>query len=154
MGEFNDFADYDGVLPLLDMTSHQKPLATALLSAGLSQRGLMKALTVMSLEDVLKDFLFSGRGEDFAALIGVLDPPNLGRQRRPFVDQFEDVQVKFVDLRAQIPERRRGPIRRRRGRTVGFARHGWSRRGVAGIPPYCMKSLNQCQRIGSDLSIL
>src|SRR5437763_10563685 len=41
-------------LPLLDMTSHQKPLATALLSAGLSQRGLMKALTVMSLEDVLK----------------------------------------------------------------------------------------------------
>jgi len=41
-------------LPLLDMASHQKHLATALLSAGLSQQGFMKAVTIMSLEDVLK----------------------------------------------------------------------------------------------------
>jgi hypothetical protein len=41
-------------LPLLDMASHQKHLATALLSAGLSQQGFMKAVTIMSLDDVLK----------------------------------------------------------------------------------------------------
>jgi len=41
-------------LPLLDMASHQKQLATALLSAGLSQQGFMKAVTIMSLDDVLK----------------------------------------------------------------------------------------------------
>jgi hypothetical protein len=41
-------------LPLMDMASHQKHLATALLSAGLSQQGFMKAVTIMSLDDVLK----------------------------------------------------------------------------------------------------
>jgi hypothetical protein len=41
-------------LPLLDMASYQKQLATALLSAGLSQQGFMKAVTIMSLDDVLK----------------------------------------------------------------------------------------------------
>jgi hypothetical protein len=41
-------------LPLLDMASYQKHLATALLSAGLSQQGFMKAVTIMSLDDVLK----------------------------------------------------------------------------------------------------
>jgi len=38
----------------MDMASHQKHLATALLSAGLSQQGFMKAVTIMSLDDVLK----------------------------------------------------------------------------------------------------
>src|ERR1700719_4580411 len=41
-------------LPLLDMASHQKHLGTALLSAGLSQQGFMEAVTIMSLDDVLK----------------------------------------------------------------------------------------------------
>ena len=41
-------------LPLKDMTAMQKHLATALLSAGLSQTGFIKATTIMSLEDVLR----------------------------------------------------------------------------------------------------
>jgi len=41
-------------LPLREMTSYQTKLAHALLSAGLSQRGYIKAVTIMSLEDVLK----------------------------------------------------------------------------------------------------
>lgn len=41
-------------LPLREMTPAQKHLATALLSAGLSQQGYLKAETIMSLEDVLR----------------------------------------------------------------------------------------------------
>jgi hypothetical protein len=41
-------------LPLLDMTPPQKALAQAVLSAGLSQQGYIKAVTIMSLEDVLR----------------------------------------------------------------------------------------------------
>src|SRR5579872_308588 len=41
-------------LALRDMTSEQKQLAHALLSAGLSQRGYIKAVTIMSLDDVLR----------------------------------------------------------------------------------------------------
>ncbi len=41
-------------LPLLDMQPQQKALAHALLSAGLSQQGYIKAVTIMSLEDVLR----------------------------------------------------------------------------------------------------
>jgi Protein of unknown function (DUF3500) len=41
-------------LPLLEMTPTQKHLAHALLNAGLSQRGYIKATTIMSLEDVLR----------------------------------------------------------------------------------------------------
>jgi hypothetical protein len=41
-------------LPLREMTPHQKHLASALLAAGLSQTGYIKAVTIMSLEDVLK----------------------------------------------------------------------------------------------------
>jgi hypothetical protein len=41
-------------LPLLDMTMAQKALAHALLSAGLSQQGYIKAVTIMSLDDVLR----------------------------------------------------------------------------------------------------
>ncbi len=42
-------------LPLRDMTGEQKQLAHALLSAGLSQRGYIKASTIMSLDQILKD---------------------------------------------------------------------------------------------------
>ena len=41
-------------LPLAEMTPYQKHLASALLAAGLSQAGYIKAVTVMSLEDVLR----------------------------------------------------------------------------------------------------
>jgi hypothetical protein len=40
-------------LPMRDMGPGQRKLALALLSAGLSQRGMIKATTIMSLEDVL-----------------------------------------------------------------------------------------------------
>ena len=45
--------DRKGV-PLREMTPFQKHLASALLAAGLSQTGYIKAVTIMSLEDVLK----------------------------------------------------------------------------------------------------
>ncbi len=41
-------------LPLLDMQPYQKALAQALLAAGLSQQGYIRAVTIMSLEDVLR----------------------------------------------------------------------------------------------------
>ena len=41
-------------LPLRDMTPAQQHLAAALLAAGLSQQGYIKAVTIMSLEDVLR----------------------------------------------------------------------------------------------------
>jgi hypothetical protein len=41
-------------LPLREMAPYQKHLASALLSAGLSQTGYIKAVTIMSLEDVLR----------------------------------------------------------------------------------------------------
>ena len=41
-------------LPLREMAPHQKLLAQALLNAGVSQRGYVKAVSIMSLDDVLK----------------------------------------------------------------------------------------------------
>jgi hypothetical protein len=41
-------------LPLREMTQPQRHLATALLASGLSNRGLVKTTTIMSLEDVLR----------------------------------------------------------------------------------------------------
>ena len=41
-------------LPFKDMTAAQKHLAHALLSAGLSQRGYIKAVSIMSLDEVLR----------------------------------------------------------------------------------------------------
>lgn len=41
-------------LPLREMRPYQRHLASALLAAGLSQTGYIKAVTIMSLEDVLK----------------------------------------------------------------------------------------------------
>ncbi len=40
-------------LPMLDMTPQQRLLAQALLSTGLGESGIMKAVTIMSLEEVL-----------------------------------------------------------------------------------------------------
>jgi hypothetical protein len=55
-------------LPLKDMNSAQKHLAHAMLSAGLSQRGYIKAITIMSLDEILK-VLEQGKGP-------VRDPEN------------------------------------------------------------------------------
>jgi Protein of unknown function (DUF3500) len=41
-------------LPLREMSPYQKHVASALLAAGLSQTGYIKAVTIMSLEDVLR----------------------------------------------------------------------------------------------------
>src|SRR5438132_6346065 len=41
-------------LPLREMTGYQKHLASALLASGLSQTGYIKAVTIMSLEEVLR----------------------------------------------------------------------------------------------------
>ncbi|WP_321475197.1 DUF3500 domain-containing protein [uncultured Paludibaculum sp.] len=41
-------------LTLSEMSPHQKALASALLSAGLSQQGFIKTTTIMSLEDILR----------------------------------------------------------------------------------------------------
>lgn len=41
-------------LPLIEMSAYQKHLAAALMSAGLSSQGYIKATTIMSLEDVLR----------------------------------------------------------------------------------------------------
>ncbi len=48
-------------LPLREMTGEQKQLAHALLAAGLSQRGYIKASTIMSLDEILK-VLENGKG--------------------------------------------------------------------------------------------
>jgi hypothetical protein len=48
-------------LPLREMTPTQKQLAHALLAAGLSQRGYIKASTIMSLDEVLR-ILENGKG--------------------------------------------------------------------------------------------
>jgi len=48
---------------LREMTSAQKHLAEALLSAGLSQQGLIKAHTIMSLDQILKD-MEKGKGPE------------------------------------------------------------------------------------------
>jgi hypothetical protein len=50
-------------LALREMTPAQKHLASALLSAGLSQQGFIKAETIMSLEDVLR-ILEKGQGPE------------------------------------------------------------------------------------------
>jgi hypothetical protein len=42
-------------LPVREMTSEQKALAHGLLNSGLSQRGYLKASTIMSLEQILRD---------------------------------------------------------------------------------------------------
>src|ERR1700761_6158146 len=48
-------------LPFKEMTSGQQKLAHALLNTGLSQRGYSKAVTIMSLDDILKE-MENGKG--------------------------------------------------------------------------------------------
>jgi hypothetical protein len=68
-------------LPLREMTPTQKQLAHALLAAGLSQRGYIKASTIMSLDEVLR-ILENGKGPRrdpegyFFTVFG--DPSNTG----------------------------------------------------------------------------
>jgi hypothetical protein len=48
-------------LPLKEMTVAQRHLATALLASAMSQEGLIKSVTIMSLEDILRD-IEQGKG--------------------------------------------------------------------------------------------
>ena len=54
-------------LPFREMQAYQKHLAHALLGSGLSRRGYIKASTIMSLEDVLRE-LENDNGEKLSAL--------------------------------------------------------------------------------------
>ena len=49
-------------LPLREMDGAQKNLAHGLLSAGLSQRGFVKATTIMSLDEILKEMEMGSKG--------------------------------------------------------------------------------------------
>ncbi len=49
---------------LREMSSEQKHLAEALLAAGLSQRGVIKAHTIMSLDQILKEMEKGGKGPE------------------------------------------------------------------------------------------
>ena len=66
-------------LPLKEMTPEQKHLAHALLSTAMSHRGYLKASTIMSLEQVLRD-LEQGKGPTrdpelyFVTIFGAPDP--------------------------------------------------------------------------------
>src|SRR5205814_627354 len=66
-------------LPFKEMAPEQKHLATALLSTGLSHRGYLKASTILSLEQVLRD-LEQGKGPTrdpelyFLTIFGKPDP--------------------------------------------------------------------------------
>ncbi len=67
-------------LPLKEMTPSQRHLAYALLSTGLSQRGTLKALSIMSLEQILQEMEGTGRrfARDpelyFVSIFGTPDP--------------------------------------------------------------------------------
>lgn len=50
-------------LPMLEMTAQQKLLAMALVSTGLGESGIMKAVTIMSLEEVLYEMEGAGEAE-------------------------------------------------------------------------------------------
>src|SRR5262245_38254453 len=66
-------------LPLKEMTPEQKHLAHALLNTALSHRGYLKASTIMSLEQVLRD-IEQGKGPTrdpdlyFVTIFGKADP--------------------------------------------------------------------------------
>src|SRR5262245_54057746 len=61
-------------LPLKEMEQHQRHLAMAMLSAALSQKGFMKATTIMSLEQVLRD------QEAAARAAAAANPPATGNR--------------------------------------------------------------------------
>ena len=68
-----------------------------------------------------KHFLLAGGREDAVVVLG-LDLPDFRGQFGPFVDQFEDLQVKLVDLDSERLEVFGGRRTFRRGR-ITFARH-------------------------------
>ena len=69
-------------LPLKEMTPAQRHLASGLLATGLSQRGYVKATSIMSLEEILKE-LEQGNGPTrdpdryYLSFFGVPDPKKL-----------------------------------------------------------------------------
>jgi len=87
-------------LALREMNSEQKHLAEALLSAGLSTQGVIKAHTIMSLEQVLKDLeLDKGPERDpdkyFVSIFG--EPAERGRWGFRFEGHHVSVNYTVVD---------------------------------------------------------
>ena len=72
---------------------------------GVVERSLV---LLVELQDVLQHFLLAGRREDLFAVV-VLELADLRRDAGAFVDQLEDLQVEFVDLRAETAQ---GSLRR------------------------------------------
>ena len=71
-------------LPFKEMTSPQRLLAHALLNSGLSQRGYMKATTIMSLEQILYDLEHQAaqRDADLYFVILFEEVPQTTRSRK------------------------------------------------------------------------
>ena len=86
--------------------------------------GIQRAFA--GIQDVLENFFFACRGKNLGTLI-VFDTANFGRQRGPFIDQFEDLQVQSVNLRAEMANRSGGPAGSRIPAGFQFGRH-WSSR--------------------------
>src|SRR6266852_3873859 len=82
------------------------------------------------LEHVVEDFLFPCGGKDFGALV-VFDLADFAGDGGALVDELEDVQVQFIDLRAQALERTCRTTGRGRVRAaLALARHvSYSGRG-------------------------
>ncbi|MBV9082769.1 MAG: DUF3500 domain-containing protein [Acidobacteriaceae bacterium] len=108
-------------LPVREMTAYQKHLASALLSAGLSQTGYIKAVTIMSLEDVLR-ILENDNGEHrnpekyYFSIFGapsVTDPWGYRIEGHHLSQNYTVVQGKIIDgpsfFGANPAEVRQGP---------------------------------------------
>ena len=125
-------------LPLREMSPYQRHLARALLSAGLSQTGYIKAVTIMSLEDVLrvmeKDFGRAAQSGEILLLdlrhaqrLGHVGLPRGGPSRQPELHHRQRPRGGCAELlRRQSGRGARGSARR-------TARAG--RRGGSGTRP-------------------
>jgi hypothetical protein len=108
-------------LPLREMSPYQKHLASALLSAGLSQTGYIKAVTIMSLEDVLR-MIENDNGEHrnpekyYFSIFGTpsrMDPWGYRIEGHHFSQNYTVVDGKVIDgpsfFGANPAEVRQGP---------------------------------------------
>jgi hypothetical protein len=90
-------------IPFKDLTTAQRPLAHALLSSGLSQRGYASAVTIMSLEQILLE-QEQGKGpkrdpENYSVSIfgkPGSEQPGAGASRASSLDEFHDRRGKVI----------------------------------------------------------
>ena len=113
-------------LPFREMTSTQKQLAHALLAAGLSQRGYIKATTIMSLDDILR-IMENGKGS--AARSGRLF---LHRLRRTFRDRSLGLSRRGSPHQPEFHRRQRARAGRAQFLRIESCRGaGWPAQGPA-----------------------